>query len=64
MWIDTQVDLEGAMPLWWLESVLWDISSGFPLPSHLALSGSESLFGMSQDPPMCTCASLNQYGFH
>lgn len=26
-------------------------SSGFPLASHLAVSGSESIFGLSQPPP-------------
>ena len=64
MWIDTQVDLGRAMPLWWFESILWGVSSGFPLASHLDLSGSESIFGVSQDPPVCTCASLSQDGFH
>ncbi|KAM9052086.1 uncharacterized protein AAG666_001621 isoform 1-T9 [Megaptera novaeangliae] len=35
----------------------------FPLANHLALPGSESIFGISQDPPMCVCASLSQDGF-
>ena len=39
------------------------ISSEFPLTNHLALPGSESVFGISQGPPMCPCASLSQAGF-
>ena len=31
---------------------LLGISSGFPSDSHLALPGSESVFGISQGPPM------------
>ena len=31
-----------VVPSWSFESLLWDISSGFPLASHLALPGSES----------------------
>ena len=50
-------------PSWWFISLSWSISSGFPLASHLALSGSESIFGLSQDPPMCACVSLSQDGF-
>ena len=49
------------------------ISSGFSLTNHLALSGPESVFGLSQGPPVCVCvcvcvcvrtrASLSQDGF-
>ena len=28
-----------------------------PLASHLALSSSESVFGLTQDPPLCACIS-------
>ena len=38
----------------------WGIYSGFPLASHLALPGSEFIFGFSPDPPVCVCASLSQ----
>ena len=45
------------------------ISSGFSLTNHLALSGPESVFGLSQGSPVCVCvcvcvcASLSQDGF-
>ena len=39
------------------------LSSEFPLMNHLALPGSESVFGIWQYTPMCVCASLGQYGF-
>ena len=39
------------------------ISSGFPLASHLALPDSESIFGLSQSPPICAHVSLSQNGF-
>ena len=42
-----------VVPAWWFESLIWGISSGFPLVSHLALPGSESVFGLSQAPPLC-----------
>ena len=35
-------------PSWQFELLLWGISSGFPLISHLNLPGSESIFGVSQ----------------
>ena len=53
---------ERVAPLWQFESLLWGISSGFPLTNHLALSGSESAFGISQGLPMCASASLSQDG--
>ena len=54
--------IERVTPFWF-ESLLWGISSGFPLTSHLALPGSESVFGVSQGPPLCVCTSLSQDGF-
>ena len=44
---------ERVTPSWQFESLLWGIPSGFPLANHLALPGSESVFGLSQGPPMC-----------
>ena len=63
VWIDTRVGSERVVPLWLFESLLWDISSRSLLASHLALAGSESVFGISQGPPMCVHASLSQDGF-
>ena len=54
---------ERLVPLWWFESLIWGISSRFPMANHLALPGSESIFGLSQGPPMCMCVSLSQDGF-
>ena len=39
-----QAQRERLVPLQWFESLLWGISSGFPLANHLALPGSESIF--------------------
>ena len=39
------------------------ISSEFPLMNQLALPGSESVFGVSQKPPMCVHTSPSQGGF-
>ena len=39
------------------------LSSEFPLMNHLALPGSESVFGISQDPPMSAFTSLSKDGF-
>ena len=49
---------------WQYDSLLWGISSRFPLANHFDLSGSQSLFGISQDPSMCAQASLSQDGFY
>ena len=38
---------------WWFESLLWGISSRFPLADHFDFPGSLSIFGTSQDLPMC-----------
>ena len=43
-----------------LESLLWGIPSRFPLATHFDLSGSESVFGISQNPLLCACSSLCQ----
>ena len=47
-----------------LTTLTWGISSGFPLADHFDLLGSESIFSISQDPPMRACASLSQDGFY
>ena len=51
---------ERVTPSWQFESLLWDIFSRFPLAHHFDLPGSKSVFGISQDLPMCACASLSQ----
>ena len=51
------------MPLWQFELLLWVVFSRFPLANHFGLPGSQSLFGLSQDPPICAQASLRQDGF-
>ena len=53
---------ERVVPLWQLESLLWGISSGFPLVNHFDLPGSLSIFSISQNPPMCAHASFSQGG--
>ena len=60
MWIDRQAGSEWEKDtlLWWFKSFLWSISSGFPLANHFHFSGSESVFGLSQDLPLCACVSL------
>ena len=55
--------LRGSCPRGGFETLLWGISSGFPLANYLAFPGSESVSGISQGPPMCPCASLSQAGF-
>ena len=68
MWIDTRAvsgrESRWVAPSWQLESLLWGISSGFPLANHLDFSGSLSIFDILQDPPMCAHASLSQDGFY
>ena len=54
---------ERVAPSWWLESLLWGISSGFPLASHLALPASVSVFVYLGVLP-CACTCLSQGGFH
>ena len=50
--------------LWQFELLLCGISSGFPLANHSDLPGSQSIFGISQDPHMCAHASLSHNGFY
>ena len=46
------------------KSLIWVISHGFPVASHLALpGGSEPMFGIGQGPSMCAHASLSQGRF-
>ena len=53
MWGDIQADSERVAEL-----LLCGISSGFPLANYFGLPGSEFMFGISQDPPVCTHATL------
>ena len=62
-WIDTQTGSERVPQARSFESLSWGDSSGFLLTNHLALPGSESVFGFSQDPPTCACTSVTQDGF-
>lgn len=39
--------------LWGIKSCIWGSPPGLPLANHLALSGLESTFGLTQDPPLC-----------
>ena len=48
----TQRERERAASLWQFESLLWGISSKFSLANHVGLPGSESIFDISQDPPL------------
>ena len=62
--INTQLCPEGqSCPYSSLNNLYGGISSRFPLVNHLSLPGSESIFGLSQGPPMCACTSLSQDGF-
>ena len=57
MRIDTWAGSERVVPYWQFESFYGAFFSRFPLASHLALPGSESVFGISQRPPTCTHSS-------
>ena len=46
-----QIQKESCWVSWQFELLLWGISSGFPLANYFGLPGSESIFGISQDPP-------------
>ena len=46
------------------ESLLWGIFSRFPLANYFDLRGSESVCGVSQDPPACAHVCLSRDGFH
>ena len=52
--------LRGRVPEWRFELPLWGISSGFHSANHFDLPGSQSIFGLSQDPPMYVHTSLSQ----
>ena len=51
-------------PLWQFKSLIWGISSGFPLASHFDLPGSAYIFGISQSLSMHAHTFLSQDGFH
>ena len=51
MWVDTWA--QSVTPSWQLEPLSWGICSTFPLASHFDLPGSESVFGVYWDPPIC-----------
>lgn len=54
-----QRERESRVLLGGLNHLCGGSSSGFPLASHLAVSGSESIFGLSQPlPPQWACAFL------
>ena len=50
---------------WLFDSLLWGISSGFPMASRPDLPGSEPILGISQDPPMgawvCISRPMGRY---
>ena len=52
------------MPSRQLELLFLGISSRFPLAKHFDLPGSQSIYGISQNPPMCAHAFLSQDGFY
>ena len=66
VWIDTWVDSRKSLSR--MLMVVWitfmGISSVFPLASHYDFPGSQSIFGVSQDPPKCAHACLSQGGFY
>jgi len=51
-------------PSWQFELLLWGISFRFPLVSQFDLPGSQSIFGVPQDPSKCVDTSLSQDRFH
>ena len=61
-WADPEKESHWVAPSWQFVLLLWGISSRFPLISHFGLPGSQSIFGASRNPPMCTYASLSQEG--
>ena len=65
VWIDTWVDSRVAesRPHGSLNYFYGVVSSRFLLASHFDLPGSQSIFGISQDPPMCEDTSLSQDDF-
>ena len=60
VWVDTQADSERqSHPLWQFKSLLFWVSFG----RSCWFAGSESVFGISQEPPTCASISLSQDGF-
>ena len=67
LWRNTQEDSQESpwvVPKWQWKLLIWGISSSFPLANHSDLPGSQSVFGISQDPLLCVHASLSQDGFY
>ena len=65
MWIGTWADTEEEFLLvhtWQFKSLMWGISSSFPLADHFDLTGLQSLFGISQNHYMYVHGSLSQDG--
>lgn len=52
--------LRGSVPLPWFKLLLWGISFSFPFD----LPGWKSIFGTSQDSPMCVHASFSPNGYY
>ena len=66
VWIDSCGDSERVTefcPRGSLNSFMWHFF-WVSLASHFGLPGSQSIFGISQDPPMCVHASFSQDGFY
>ena len=61
MWVGSE---EQSCPCGTLNHLYGGIYSWFSLAVHFDLSGSESIFSISQDLPLCVHASLNQDGFY
>ena len=58
MCVDRHVgELRESHPYGGLNHLYGAFLPDFPLPSHIALPGSESVFGLTQDPPLCACIS-------
>ena len=63
LWIDTLMGWESVVPLGWFKSLIWGKFFKSSLATHLAVSGSGSMSGLTQGPPLCACASFSQDGF-
>ena len=64
MWIDTQVGSEKELcPCGSLNHFYGAFLLGFLWPVNLLCLALESVFGLSQGPPLCVRASLSQGGF-
>jgi len=65
VWLDTWVGSEEqSCPRGSLNHSYGGLYSWFSWAVHFDLPGSESIFSISQDPPLCVHASLNQDGFY